>query len=80
MIYKRSSYKNKNIAFQKNSINNPLLVFVFSVSAHCVKRREARKLFGVFRVKNHDFTPKNHIFFQFYAQNQKIGNQKGKRV
>ena len=24
------------------------------------------KIFGVFRVKNHDFTPKkNHIFFQF---------------
>ena len=22
-------------------------------------------IFGVFRVKNHDFTPKNHIFFQF---------------
>ena len=21
------------------------------------------KIFGVFRVKNHDFTPKNHIFF-----------------
>ena len=23
------------------------------------------KIFGVFCVKNHDFTPKNHIFFQF---------------
>ena len=23
------------------------------------------KKFGVFRVKNHDFTPKNHIFFNF---------------
>jgi hypothetical protein len=23
------------------------------------------KIVGVFRVKNHDFTPKNHIFFQF---------------
>ena len=22
------------------------------------------KIVGVFRVKNHDFTPKNHIFFQ----------------
>jgi hypothetical protein len=28
-------------------------------------RREARKLLGVFRVKNHDFTPKNHIFSNF---------------
>jgi hypothetical protein len=23
------------------------------------------KIFGVFRVKNHDYTPKNHIFFNF---------------
>ena len=23
------------------------------------------KIFGLFRVKNHDFTPKNPIFFQF---------------
>jgi hypothetical protein len=23
------------------------------------------KIFGVFRVKNHDFTTKNHILFQF---------------
>ena len=23
------------------------------------------KILGVFRVKNHDFTPKNHIFFNF---------------
>jgi hypothetical protein len=23
------------------------------------------KIVRVFRVKNHDFTPKNHIFFQF---------------
>jgi hypothetical protein len=23
------------------------------------------KMFGVFRVKNHDFTPKNHIFSNF---------------
>ena len=28
-------------------------------------RREARKFFGVFRVKNHDFTPKNLIFSNF---------------
>ena len=25
--------------------------------------------FGVFRVKNHDYTPKNHIFFQFVHLN-----------
>jgi hypothetical protein len=26
---------------------------------------EGAKYFGVFRVKNHDFTPKNHIFSNF---------------
>jgi hypothetical protein len=29
------------------------------------------KIFGVFRVKNHDFTPKNHIFFQLRRQARK---------
>jgi hypothetical protein len=36
--------------------------------AHLKKLRRAEggaKSFEVFRVKNHDFTPKNHIFFQF---------------
>jgi hypothetical protein len=27
--------------------------------------RGRREIFGVFRVKNHDFTPKNHIFSNF---------------
>ena len=33
--------------------------------AHLKKLRRAEggaKMFGVFRLKNHDFTPKNHIF------------------
>jgi hypothetical protein len=33
--------------------------------AHLKKLRRVEggaKIFGVFRVKNHDFTPKNHIF------------------
>ena len=36
--------------------------------AHLKKLRRAEegaKNFGVSRVKNHDFTPKNHIFFNF---------------
>ena len=36
--------------------------------AHLKKLRRAEggaKIVGVFRVKNHDFTPKNLIFFQF---------------
>ena len=35
---------------------------------HLKKLRHAEgdaKIFGVFRVKNHDFTPKNHIFSNF---------------
>ena len=35
---------------------------------HLKKLRRAEggaKMFGVFRVKNHDFTPKNLIFFNF---------------
>ena len=35
---------------------------------HLNKLRRAEggaKMFGVFRVKNHDFTPKNHIFSNF---------------
>ena len=31
---------------------------------NCTERREAR-IFGIFRVKNHDFTPKNYIFSNF---------------
>jgi hypothetical protein len=27
------------------------------------------KIFGFFRVKNHDFTPKNHIFSNFRVLN-----------
>ena len=30
--------------------------------AHLKKLRRAEGVFGVFRVKNRDFTPKNHIF------------------
>jgi hypothetical protein len=36
--------------------------------AHLKKLRQAEggaNIFGVFRVKNHDFTPKNHIFSNF---------------
>ena len=36
--------------------------------AHLQKLRRAEggaNIFGVFRVKNHDFTPKNHIFSNF---------------
>ena len=32
---------------------------------NCAERREARKFLGIFRVKNHDFTPKNLFFSNF---------------
>ena len=38
------------------------------MGAHLKKSRRAEggaKIFGVFRVKNHNFTPKNHIFSNF---------------
>ena len=31
----------------------------------CALKEIATKMFGVIRVKNHDFTPKNHIFSNF---------------
>jgi hypothetical protein len=30
------------------------------------------KIFGVFRVKNHDFTPKNHIFSNFRGGGRRV--------
>ena len=33
-----------------------------ALKKNCAERREARKYFGVFRVKNHDFTPKILFF------------------
>jgi hypothetical protein len=42
--------------------------FKLGEGAHLKKLRRAEggaKIFGVFRVNNHDFTPKNHIFSNF---------------
>jgi hypothetical protein len=30
-----------------------------------LRAKGGAKIVGVFRVKNHDFTPTNHLFFQF---------------
>jgi hypothetical protein len=48
------------------------------------------KIFGVFRVKNHDFTPKNHLFFNcegrrenfgvFRVKNHDFTQENGKRI
>ena len=44
--------------------------------AHLKKLRRAEggaKIFGVFRVKNHEFTPKNHIFFNCGGRREIFG-------
>jgi hypothetical protein len=43
--------------------------------AHLKKLRRAEggsKIFGVFRVNNHDFTPKNHIFSNFMGDARRV--------
>jgi hypothetical protein len=59
------------------SINNHIIVIgglqgriqnIKLGGAHIKKLRRAEGgaiIFGIFRVKNHDFTPKNHIFSNF---------------
>jgi hypothetical protein len=47
--------------------------------AHLRKLRRAEwgaKIFGVFRVKNHDFTPTNHIFSNFRGSAPATDNSK----
>ena len=36
-----------------------------AIKKNCTERREARNFIWVFRVKNHDFMPKNLIFSHF---------------
>ena len=36
-----------------------------AVKNNSAEQREAQQFFVVFRVKNHDFMPKNHIFSNF---------------
>ena len=56
------------IAHTKKHNQGRIQDFKLGVGAHLKKWRRAEggaKIFGVFRVKNHDFTPKKIIFFQF---------------
>ena len=71
------------------SISNVNNIFVFQVlvtgadpgfqvrgGAHLKKSRRAEggaKMFGLFRVKNHDFTPTNHIFSNFRRGGARAG-------
>ena len=50
--------------------------FKLGGGAHLKKWRRAEggaKIVGVFRVKNHDFTPKNHIFSNFIGAREIFG-------
>jgi hypothetical protein len=50
-------------------------IFKLGGGAHLKKLRRAEggaKNFGVFRVKNHDFTQKNHIFFHLRREERKF--------
>jgi hypothetical protein len=49
--------------------------FKLGGGAHLKKLRRAEggaKIFGVFRVKNHDFSPKNLIFFNFRGDARRV--------
>ena len=49
--------------------------FKLGGGAHFNKLRRAEggaKIFGVFRVKNHDFTPKNHIFSNYRGRRENV--------
>jgi hypothetical protein len=41
------------------------------------RAKEGAKIFWVFRVKNHDFTPKNHMFFNFRGGGPPPGSAPG---
>ena len=54
-----------NDCCKKRSVQGRIHDFKLGGGAHLKKLRRAEggaKIFGVFPVKNHDFTPKNHIF------------------
>ena len=62
-LYSASSLKQQSMGRHQGRIQD----FVLG-GTYLKKFRRAEggaKIFGVFRVKNHDFTPKNHIYFNF---------------
>ena len=58
------------ILIQTDTLQGRIQDFKLGGGAHLNKLRRAEggaNIFGVFRVKNHDFTPKKSYFFQFYG-------------
>ena len=67
MIYKTIKHNIENYKDDQHGPQGRIQDFKLG-GGHLKKSRRAEggaKIFGVFRVKNHDFTQKNHIFFQF---------------
>ena len=73
MVMTRTSLETTSHARKKwwpcdGPIQGRIQNFKLGGGAHLKKLRRAEggaKIVGVFRVKNHDFTPKNHIFSNF---------------
>ena len=67
MVLNLLTFKEGSFDFSTSKIHTQGRIQDFKLGggAHLKKLRRAEggaKIFGVFRVKNHDFTPKNHIF------------------
>jgi hypothetical protein len=60
-----------------------IALFIVRITLNLKKLRRAEggaKMFGVFRVKNHDFTPKNNIFPNTFLQQVEITLSKCLRI
>jgi hypothetical protein len=59
----------------KDNLQGRMQDFKLGGGAHLKKLRRAKggaKIVGVFRLKNHDFTPKNHIFSNFRGDARRV--------
>ena len=76
---KKRFYANKSYSYQlRREARNILGYFVWKITIlrqtiiFFPIAKGGAKYFGVFRVKNHDFTPKNHIFSNFRGGERRV--------